>query len=125
MGWIGGPHPSTDVDIDLRTRKATIMVTSLDSKPIASSKRLLVTAVAQVASSPEDKLPFLAEPIEGTVTLRGSGPLRMVPLSPRANPPGSAGTEKLEPTASVSGSGQALTFKLTRGVPTHWFLLVP
>jgi hypothetical protein len=126
MGWIGGRRIHlTDVDIDLRTRKATIMVTSLDGKPIASSKRLLLTAVAQVASSPEDKLPFLAEPIEGTVTLRGSGPLRMVPLSPRANPPGSAGTEKLESTASVSGSGQALTFKLTRGVPTHWFLLVP
>jgi hypothetical protein len=125
MGWIGGRHIHlTDVDIDLRTRKATVMVTSLDGKPVASSKRLLFTAVAQVASSPDDKLPFLAEPIEGAITLRGAGRLRMVPLSPRANPPALGRGDTLEPIVATA-SGQALTFNLTRGVATHWFLLVP
>jgi hypothetical protein len=125
MGWIGGRRIHlTDVDIELGTRNATVMVTSLDGKPIAGSKRLLLTAVAQVASSPNDKLPFLAEPIEGKVTVRNAGPLRMVPLSPRANPPGAEGTAKLEPVAAVKQE-QGLTFKLARGVPTHWFLLVP
>jgi hypothetical protein len=125
MGWIGGQRIHlTDVDIELGTRNATVMVTSLDGKPIAGSKRLLLTAVAQVASSPNDKLPFLAEPIEGIVTVRNAGRLRMVPLSPRANPPGADGTAKLEPVAAVK-QDQGLTFKLARGVATHWFLLVP
>jgi len=126
LGWIGGRNIHLrDVDIDLRTRKASIMLTSLDGKPIASSQRLLLTAVAQVASSPGDKLPFLAEPIEGTITLKGARRLRMVPLSSRANPSSAGGSEKMKAIGPASSTGQALTFQLTRGVPTHWFLLVP
>ncbi len=126
MGWLGGRRIHLkDVDIDLRTRKASIMVTSLDGKPIANSDRLLLTTVGQVTASPEDKLPFLAEPIEGTITLRHGRPLRMVPLSPRANPPAAGSSEKQKPVSSASNGGQVLTFQLTRDVPTHWFLLVP
>jgi hypothetical protein len=126
MGWIGGRRIHlTDIDIHLRTRKATIVVTSLDGQPVASSKRMLLTAVAQVASSPDEKLPFLAEPIEGTITVRRAGRLRMVPLSSRANPPAAGGDEKLEPLVAASSGNQALTFNLARGIPTHWFLLVP
>jgi hypothetical protein len=123
MGWIGGRRIHlTDVDIDLQTRKASVIVTSLDGKPIASSERLLLTAVAQVAASPDDKLPLVAEPIEGTVQLRGTRRLRMIPLSPRANPGGS--NEKLQVAAPAPGANP-LAFKLTRGIPTHWFLLAP
>jgi len=98
-------------------------VTSLDGRTVASSKRMLLTAVCPVASSPDEKLPFLAEPIEGTDHLRRAGRLRMLPLSPRPPPPPAA--TKVEPIVAVSSGNQALTFKLVRGIPTHWFLLVP
>jgi hypothetical protein len=125
MGWIGGRRIHlSDVDFDLRTRKASIVVTSLDNKPIASSERLLVTAVAQVASSPDNKLPYLAEPIEGTILLRTTRHLRLVPLSPSGEQAKPASSDKRAPAVPASAAGQ-LTFKLTRGVPTHWFLLVP
>jgi hypothetical protein len=84
---------------------------------------MLVTTVAQVVSGPDDKLPFLAQPVEGTITVRAKGPLRLVPLSPRANPPSQA-PERFAPIVPVR-SGEDQVFTLGRGVPTHWFMLVP
>ncbi|HKQ70104.1 MAG TPA: hypothetical protein VJT73_12235 [Polyangiaceae bacterium] len=123
MGWIGGRSCSLhDVTFDVKTPKATVALTSLDGKPLATSKKMLLTVVGQVAAS-GDSLPFLAEPIEGALAVRSSQPLRMVPLSPRANPPsGTAGA--LAPIFPVL-RGQEQVFTLARGVPTHWFLLEP
>ena len=51
MGWVGKRALRlTDVTFDLETPKATVAVTSLDGQPIASSKKMLVTVVAQVAT---------------------------------------------------------------------------
>jgi aryl-phospho-beta-D-glucosidase BglC (GH1 family) len=122
LGWIGGRrYDLADVTFDIRTPKAAVAVTSLDQKPLASSKRMLLTVVAQVASSPGDKLPYLSQPVEGAITFRGD-PVQLVPLSPTANP-ASATPEKLAPFVPSRKDGKEQTFTLTRGVPTHWFLV--
>jgi hypothetical protein len=122
LGWIGGrKYDLADLTIDIRTPKAAVAVTSLDEKPLASSKRMLLTVVAQVAASPGDKTPYLSQPVEGTITFRGD-PVQLVPLSPSANPP-SPTAEKMAPFVPSRKEGKEQTFTLTRGVPTHWFLV--
>ena len=87
MGWVGNAQLRlTRRDVRSRDPKATAAVTSLDGQPIASSKKMLVTVVAQVGTASGDRLPFLAEPVEGTIAVRTSLPLRMIPLSPKAYP---------------------------------------
>jgi len=141
FGWIGGRSIALhDVALEIETQKAAVAVTSLDDRPIATSKKMLVTLVAQVAASPGDKLPFLSQPVQGTIALRASQPLRLVPLSPRANAtPGTsvekAGTsvETTTPGSPPRGmmpimplrKGDAQLFTVGRAARTHWFLLVP
>jgi hypothetical protein len=123
LGWVGGRRfELSDVTFDIRTPKAVLALSSLDQKPIATSKRMLLTAVAQVVASAGDKLPYLSQPVEGTITLRGAEPLQLTPLSPSANPPSPGPGDKLAPIAPAK-KGAEQTFTLARGVPTHWFLL--
>ncbi len=128
IGWIGKREVALhDVTFGIQTPKAAVAVTSLDGKPIASSKKMLVTVVAQVAASQGDALPFLAQPVEGTIAVRAKEPLRLVPLSPRENPTAGnkgAASERPKPIPSVR-EGERQVFTLARGTPTHWFLLVP
>jgi hypothetical protein len=84
---------------------------------------MLLTVVAQVATTGE-KLPYLSQPVVGTITLRGVEPLKLTPLSPRANPPAESGPEKLTPILPVR-QGKDQVFKLSHGVATHWYLLAP
>jgi hypothetical protein len=124
LGWVGGKRVQLrDIAFDVSTPKAALAVTSLDGQPIATSRQLLVTAVGQAAASPGGGLPFMAQPIEAALTLRGAAPLRMVPLSPAMHPGRSEGTKltMIEPIRR----GNEQIFVLPRGLPTHWFMLVP
>jgi len=124
LGWIGGKHVQLrDAAFDLQTPKAAAALTSLDGQPIATSRQILLTVVGQAAASPGGGLPFVAQPIEGTVTLRGSIPLRLVPLSPGLHPSTGAGMKVTMIDPIRRGAEQV--FALPRGLPTHWFMLVP
>lgn len=124
FGWIGKRRfDLRDVSIEVDTPKATVVVTSLDGQPIARSKKMLLTVVAQVSTSAE-KLPYLSQPVEGTVTLRGLEPLKLTPLSPRAYPPSQPPAEKLQAIVPAR-KGKDQVFTLRKGVPTHWYLLAP
>jgi hypothetical protein len=123
IGWIGKRQLVLhDVTFEIQTPKAAAAVTSLDGKPIAASKKMLVTLVAQVTPSAGDALPFLAQPVEGTISIRAKQPLRLVPLSPRENPGQSS--DKPKSVAGVT-QGERQSFTVARGAATHWFLLVP
>jgi hypothetical protein len=126
MGWIGKrPIALHDVTFDIQTPKAAVAVTSLDAKPIASSKKMLVTVVAQVVASPGDKLPFLSQPVEGTIALRAREPLRLVPLAPHDYPSASPPALGKRTAILPARQGDQQVFTLARGPATHWFLLVP
>jgi hypothetical protein len=124
LGWVGGRHFALrDVSFDVQTSKAAIAVTSLDGQPIAQSRQMLVTAIAQVAASPNGGLPFMAQPINATLTIRNASPLRLVPLSPGTHPSSGplAPLTMIEPVRR----GSEQVFTLPRGLPTHWYMLVP
>jgi hypothetical protein len=124
IGWVGGKRLQLrDVTFDVQTPKAAVAVTSLDGQPLATSRQMLVTAVGQVAASPGGGLPFVAQPIDATLTLRSSLPLRLVPLAPGTHPGTGAGT-KLTMIEPVRRGGEQV-FTLPRGLPTHWYMLVP
>jgi len=126
VGWIGKRTIALhDVTFDIQTPKAAVAVTSFDGKPIAASKKMLVTVVAQAATGPGDTLPFLAQPVEGTIAVRAQGPLRLVPLAPNDYPaaaPPALGKRAATPAAR---QGDKLVFTLARGPATHWFMLIP
>lgn len=116
-GWIGGQrYELGDAVIAVDTPAATVSITALDNKPITQSVRLLVTVVAQ-AVAPNDQLPFLAEPVTGTVRVRVAAPGYVArPLSPG----GVAG----DPIAE-SGEDGWLVLTLDGRPRTHWFELTP
>lgn len=105
MGWIGGREVSLgNVTIKLETPKASVVVTSLDGEPIATSKKLLLTTVAQVTM---DKKDIRAEPVVGTLTFKQ--PLGNVStISPRGE------------VKALEHKGASITLQ---PVGTHWYLL--
>jgi hypothetical protein len=130
IGWIGGRSIALgDVAIKVDTPKAAVALTSLDGRPLSSSSKILLTVVGQVTTGPGDALPFLAQPVRGSIVLRSSRfPRVMIPLSPTAHPgPTVDGTNVpvgLEPVVGRSDpAGQV--FALPRKAATHWWLLQP
>jgi hypothetical protein len=128
FGWIGGRTIKLhDVEIRIETPKATVALTSLDGQPIASSKKVLVTVVGEVAIGPGKQLPFLARPVRGAIVLRSSAvPYSMTPLSPTAHPGPAAAVPGpgFEPVAGRPDQAGQL-FALPRKLVTHWWLLAP
>jgi hypothetical protein len=129
VGWIGGRTIALrDVELKIDTPKAAVALTSLDGRPIASSDSVLVTLVAQAASSPDNKMPFRAQPVRGSILLRGSQrPRVMVPLRATGGPAPS--TSAAAPHADGESSGRpepaGQRFALPGAVATHWWLLRP
>ncbi len=105
MGWIGGREIVLgDVTIKLETPKAAIVISSLDGQPIATSKKLLLSTIAQVSM---DKKEIRAEPVVGVLTFRA--PLAKVSLlSPKG---------ELKP---LDQKGTQIELKPTG---THWYVL--
>ncbi|MBX7078617.1 MAG: cellulase family glycosylhydrolase [Nannocystaceae bacterium] len=118
-GWIGGRSVElSSVTITMTTAKAAVAISSLDGEPIAKSKRLLLSAVAQVAPSPGVKLPLLSEPIAGTVLLRSDQPRLRV----RALGRGGASRAPVESQASAG----VHTLVLPPEAPVHfWSIEAP
>ena len=70
-GWIGGQTLKTrDASFETQTKKAVIALTSVDNRPLAESRFILVTAVARAVPSPGDRPPFRSEPVSSRITLR-------------------------------------------------------
>ena len=69
-GWIGGKTLALkDASFQFRTRKAVVALTSIDDKPLSASRFILITAVGQARPSQGEHLPFLSEPVVGTIIL--------------------------------------------------------
>ena len=116
-GWIGERKTGIqlkNVTFGIETPKAAVAVSSLDSKPIVESDRVLITAIARVVASDGGRMPLLSEPVQGEITIAARAGLRLVPLS--------GDGERLEPVAAPYADGR-YTVKLPAPRGTHWFLL--
>jgi hypothetical protein len=84
VGFIGGKDISlNNLDIAVQTNHCSVLITSVDDKPISESRRLLITAVARSENTdqfrtadrttvpPEGRghAPVLVEPVAGNVTI--------------------------------------------------------
>jgi hypothetical protein len=78
MGWLGGkPIALPQVELNLQTANATVAVQSLDGKPIAASRRLLVTLAARSQPQSGDRAPFHAEPVRGQLQIQAPAGLKV------------------------------------------------
>ncbi len=114
-GWIGDEAIRLrHVAFHVTTPKAAVAVSSLDSQPIAHSRRLLITAMARVVASPGGQMPLLSEPVSGRLTIRAPQGLRLFPLGADGQP--------LAPIPTrYTGGRYHVTLPPPAG--THWFVL--
>lgn len=124
VGWIGGARfelPDGWVELDIP--KAAFALSALDDAPIASSRKILVTAVGQAAPAPAMRGPFRSQPIRGRFAIRTREDLALVPLSGRT---GTSGGD-LSGRVPIHGTrdGERLVFELDARVVTHWWIAQP
>ena len=130
-GWVGGESASlSNLDFATDNPFAVLVATSISETPIATTKRLLVTAIARVEPTgfrwvdPWKRLvadpgrpPFLQEPVTATVIWHHKGPVRAFVLD---NTGARTGEAKLE---RVSG-GEGVSLFIDGKTPAfHWELV--
>lgn len=70
-GWIGGKTISlTDVRFNITTQKAVVAVQSLVNKPLVLSSKIFISLMARARPTKGNKLPFLNEPVLGSISIR-------------------------------------------------------
>ena len=127
-GWIGGKDLALkDASFQFKTRKAVVALSSIDDQPLSSSRFILITTVGQVRPSPAtdmgkllpgrppEHLPFLSEPVTGTITLRTrTGGLELLSLGPDG---------KVVSRTTPASEKDSLAISLPAGHGTHWYVL--
>jgi len=127
-GWIGGKALALkDASFQFKTRKAVVALSSIDDQPLSSSRFILITAVGQVRPSPAtdmdkllpgrppEHLPFLSEPVTGTITLRTrTDGLELLSLGPDG---------KVVSRTTPASEQDSLAIRLPAGRGTHWYVL--
>lgn len=79
-GWFGEKEISlSSTSFQIETKKAIVLVSSLDDAPIESSGNILITAMARAMTS-GDELPFYSEPVRGTVRIHAPEGLTLYSL---------------------------------------------
>jgi len=114
MGWIGGQKIALpDVSITAITRNATVVVQSLDGKPIGTSSRLMISLGARAVLK-SGHLPFYSEPVEGELSVAAAKGLKAYrKLAP---------TGELRQIAAPYKDGRYV-IRLDRSLQTYWLFL--
>jgi hypothetical protein len=116
-GWIGGKTLEThDATFRFTTNKAVVILSSVDNQPLATSRFILISAMARVvAAGPQRRLPFLSEPVTGTIALKTkTDGLQLLALGRDGG---------VVSRSTPSRNGDTLTIALPAGRGTHWFVL--
>lgn len=114
MGWIGGENfKLADVEIAASTRNASIVVQSLDTQPIALSKKILISLGARSIPKVANKLPFISEPVEGIIKVKAPPGLGLLKQ-------GNIENGKAVKTTYQDGY---YTITLNKDLQTYWLML--
>lgn len=71
MGWIGAKkYKLDDVEIEINTPNATVVVQGMDDRKINASNKILITLSGNSFPTTENKLPFRSEPVSGKISIR-------------------------------------------------------
>lgn len=113
-GWIGGETFSLgDLTVSVSNPMALVVATSLDGAPIRESRKILITALAQVVQT-RDRRGYDSEPVEGTLKLRAPEGAKVYPLAPD----GAYG----DPLPATFADG-LYDIRLSVSAGSHWFLV--
>ncbi len=114
-GWPGGRQISLrDVEVAATTRNASVAVQSLDGKPIAEARRILISLGARSLPSLGNKLPFRSEPVTGRLEIAAPPGLKVFQ---RMN---AVEHERELPADYVNGRYR---ISLDENVGTYWLML--
>ncbi|MDI3271759.1 glycosyl hydrolase family 5 [Pseudomonas sp. AL03] len=70
-GWIGGESISIgNIQVQVKTANASVVVQSLDDAPVGRSHDLLISLGTRAIPQDDKKIPFYVEPLEGTLTIQ-------------------------------------------------------
>jgi hypothetical protein len=131
-GWIGGETASyPQLELSTENPFAVLAATSLSTDPIASTKRLLVSAIARVEPTgfrwasgwkrevaDPGRPPFLQEPVTATIIWRRKGNVRAYVLTNEGDRIGPVTLEGL-------AGGEGVILRIDGKVPAfHWELTV-
>jgi hypothetical protein len=77
-GWLGGQTVNlANIQVQSRTPYASVVVQSLDGKPFAQSRSLLISLGTRAVPREDDKTPFHVEPLEGRLSIKAGKGLRL------------------------------------------------
>ncbi|MGF0238609.1 cellulase family glycosylhydrolase [Rhodococcus sp. IEGM1300] len=77
-GWIGGESISlANVQVQVKTAYASVVVQSLNATPLGRSQDLLISLGTRAIPQDEGKVPFYVEPLEGTLTIQAPAGLTL------------------------------------------------
>lgn len=77
-GWLGGKSIGlADIQVQMKTAYASVVVQSLDAKPFSQSRELLISLGTRAVPKPDDVTPFYVEPLEGTLTIKAPEGLKL------------------------------------------------
>ena len=102
-GWLGGRSISLGaIEVNSKTPYASVVVQSLDGKPLGQSRELLLSLGTRAMPKADDKTPFNVEPLEGSLTLKAPAGLKLFARDAQA---------QLKPLPAAYKDGQyTLTF---------------
>jgi hypothetical protein len=117
-GWIGGKSIDLgDVSFNVTTKKAVVAVQSLENNPIITSKNIFITAMARCQPGTGNTLPFLCEPLAGTITLKAPPGLRVFSVT-------NTGASVLSVANSYTYNGTDGTYTVDlQNAAGHWLIL--
>jgi hypothetical protein len=114
-GWLGGKEIALrDVAVAATTRNASVAVQSLDGRPIAEARRILISLGARALPSHRDKLPFRSEPVTGRLSVRAPAGLKLYAQGPAAD------TRRALPVTYEDGRYR---IALDASVGSYWLVL--
>jgi hypothetical protein len=115
-GWIGRRQINlSNISLNVFTKKAVVAVQSLENKPISSSAKIFITAMARSQPVSGSNLPFISEPVTGTMTVKAPSGLKLYAI-------GSNGVPALSTAATFKVSTGRYVIDLTKA-NGHWFVL--
>ncbi|UDU83713.1 cellulase family glycosylhydrolase [Pseudomonas sp. HN2-3] len=77
-GWLGGRTVNLgQIAVQAKTPYASVVVQSLDAKPLGQSRSLLISLGTRAVPKADDKTPFNVEPFEGTLSIKAAAGLKL------------------------------------------------
>lgn len=117
QGWLkeNGKIALSAATFEMATPKASVIVSSLDGKPLKESRKMLVSTAARIdrKGEPAWSAQWVAEPVTGTITIQSdAASMKLVPLKGDGSP---------YPALPMQKQGNAFVVQIPANSQTLWY----